>query len=212
MMREDPLISVIVPCYKVEKYLPSCIESILRQTYGHIEVIIVDDGSPDKCGLICDDYAERDSRIRVIHKNNGGLSDARNVGIDQARGEWITYIDGDDYVSDSYVETLYTLAKDYGCDCSVCCFRSFKEGGKNVISQTSPHKEMFSPMEALKQMFYQKAFDHNAHSKLYHRRLFESGIRYPLGMVFEDLATTYKLLIQSNGTKPVCLLTHFSRV
>lgn len=199
MKNDHPLITVIVPCYKVEPYLPTCIDSILRQTYRHLEVLLVDDGSPDNSGRICDDYAKKDTRITVIHKENGGLSDARNVAIDQAKGEWITFIDSDDFVADDYVETLYGLAIDFGCDCSVCRFRTFKEGSKPVNRHVSPIKEMFTPMKAVEQMFYQEKFDNNAHAKLYHRRLFESGIRYPKGLVFEDLATTYKLLLQSHG-------------
>ncbi len=100
------LISIVVPVYNVEKYLPRCIESILRQTYTDFELILVDDGTPDRSGIICDRYAEKDSRIQVIHKENGGVSTARNAGIDAARGEWITFIDSDDWVSDNYLEAL----------------------------------------------------------------------------------------------------------
>ncbi len=102
----NSLISIIVPVYKVERYLPRCIESILRQTYTNFELILVDDGTPDRSGIICDIYAEKDSRIRVIHKENGGVSSARNVGIDTAHGEWLTFVDSDDWVSDDYLEVL----------------------------------------------------------------------------------------------------------
>ena len=95
-----------MPVYKVERYLPRCIESILGQTYTNFELILVDDGTPDRSGIICDRYAEKDSRIRVIHKENGGVSSARNVGIDIAQGEWITFVDSDDWVSEKYLETL----------------------------------------------------------------------------------------------------------
>ena len=105
-MSNSPLVSVIVPVYKVERYLPRCIESILRQTYTNFELILVDDGTPDRSGIICDRYAEKDSRIKVIHKENGGVSSARNAGIDAAQGEWITFIDSDDWVSDDYLEVL----------------------------------------------------------------------------------------------------------
>ena len=107
-MSNTPLISVIVPVYKVERYLPRCIESILRQTYTNFELILVDDGTPDRSGIICDRYAEKDSRIKVIHKENGGVSSARNVGIDMARGEWITFVDSDDWVTSDYLEVLVT--------------------------------------------------------------------------------------------------------
>lgn len=199
MTIETPLISVIVPCYKVEDYMPRCIDSILRQTYKNLEIILVDDGSPDRCGEICDAYADKDSRIRVIHKLNGGLSDARNVAIDQAKGEWITFIDGDDFVSDNYVEVLYNIVAGLGCECAVCPLNPFKEGEYPVVDNTSRHHERMQPLEAVGQMFYQERFDNNAASKLYHKRLFESGIRFPKGRVFEDLAITYKLLLLSNG-------------
>jgi Glycosyltransferases involved in cell wall biogenesis len=199
MNKESPLISVIVPCYKVEQYLARCIDSILRQTYKHLEIILVDDGSPDRCGEICDDYAKRDPRIVVIHKENGGLSDARNVAIDQAKGVWITFVDSDDLVNDDYVDMLYYLVLEYECDCSVCLFKTFREGEEPVWYYGIPHQEMMQPRKAVEQMFYQEKFDNNAHSKLYHRRLFESGIRFPKGRVFEDLAITYQLLLQSNG-------------
>ena len=104
-MKEE-LISVVVPIYKVEKFLPVCIESIIRQSYKNIELILVDDGSPDLCPLICEKYNQTDSRIRVIHKKNGGLSDARNAGLSVANGEWITFIDSDDYVGKDFLKTL----------------------------------------------------------------------------------------------------------
>ena len=102
----EPLVSVIVPIYKVEKYLRQCVDSILAQTYTNLEVILVDDGSPDKCGAICDEYAAKDERVRVIHKENGGVSDARNAGLDAARGEYLAFVDGDDYISVSYIASL----------------------------------------------------------------------------------------------------------
>ena len=105
-MNEHPLISVVVPVYNVEKYLPRCIESILKQTYTNFELILVDDGTPDRSGIICDRYAEKDSRIRVIHKENGGVSTARNAGIDAAKGEWITFVDSDDWIDENYLHVL----------------------------------------------------------------------------------------------------------
>ena len=108
-----PLISVILPIYNVAQFLPRCIESVCRQTYDNLEIILVDDGSPDECGDICDKYAEKDNRIVVVHKQNGGLSDARNKGAEIANGEYITFIDSDDYVTDTYVEYLYSLIEKY---------------------------------------------------------------------------------------------------
>ena len=117
-----PLISIIVPVYKVERYLPRCIESILRQTYTNFELILVDDGTPDRSGIICDRYAEKDSRIRVIHKENGGVSTARNAGIEAAQGELITFVDGDDWISDEYLEILSNPWQDNSYDMVVGSF------------------------------------------------------------------------------------------
>jgi glycosyltransferase involved in cell wall biosynthesis len=111
-MRENSLISVIVPIYKVQDYLDECIESIINQTYSNIEVILVDDGSPDRCPQMCDEWAKRDSRIRVIHKKNGGLSSARNAGLDVAKGEYISFVDSDDFICKDALENLYNRIKD----------------------------------------------------------------------------------------------------
>ena len=108
---KNELISIVVPIYNVEKYLEKCVESILRQTYKNIEIILVDDGSPDLCGEICENYKKIDKRITVIHKKNGGLSDARNYGIKHSNGKYITFIDSDDYVERDYIEYLYNLIK-----------------------------------------------------------------------------------------------------
>ena len=105
-MRKHSLISVIVPIYKVQDYLKECIESIINQTYSDIEVILVDDGSPDRCPQMCDEWAKRDSRIRVVHKKNGGLSSARNAGLDVAKGEYISFVDSDDFVEETMLEEL----------------------------------------------------------------------------------------------------------
>ena len=115
-MSDKPLISVIVPVYKAERYLPRCIESILKQTYTNFELILVDDGTTDRSGIICDRYAEKDSRIRVIHKENGGVSTARNVGIDAAKGKWITFVDSDDWVSDNCLQILIDPTFEYEYD------------------------------------------------------------------------------------------------
>lgn len=194
----QPLISVIIPCYKVEQYLPKCIDSILRQTYKNLEIFLVDDGSPDKCGDICDSYAQNDSRIKVIHKKNGGLSDARNVAIDIAQGEYITFIDSDDYVADDYVETLYNLIKEVGCKLSITDVVFYKEGENVCAKPANGNPIILNPSEAVETMFYQEHFDNSAYAKLYHRSLFASGIRYPQGLIFEDLATTYRLMLDSD--------------
>lgn len=192
-----PLISVIVPCYKVEQYLPKCIDSILLQTYNNLEFFLVDDGSPDRSGEICDEYAKKDSRIKVIHKSNGGLSDARNVAIDQMTGEYVTFIDSDDYVASDYVEVLYELILKYNVQMAVTLPLSFYEGDKPLRDIKAGKKEIsFDKDSALINMFYQRIFDTAAWGKMYHRSLFSDGIRYPKGWLYEDLPTTYRLLLK----------------
>ena len=122
------LVSIIVPVYKVEPYIKECLDSILEQTYKDFELILVDDGSPDQCPAICDAYALADDRIRVIHKENGGLSDARNAGIDAAQGEFLTFIDSDDMVAPEFLESLYALLVQYRADIAVCGILYFNDG------------------------------------------------------------------------------------
>lgn len=194
----NPLISVIVPCYNVEQYLPKCVDSILNQTYTNLEIFLVDDGSPDKSGEICDEYAKRDKRIKVIHKENGGLSDARNVAIDVAMGEYIVFVDSDDYCTLDYVETLYNLVSENDAQMGATWHKCFDEG---TVPMADTHEgkalKVFSAEEALRSMFYQKDFDTAAWAKIYHRSLFD-GIRYPKGWLFEDLPTTYRLMAKCN--------------
>lgn len=121
-MRDEKLISVIVPIYNVEKYIHKCVDSIINQTYKNLEIILVDDGSPDNCGKICDEYAEKDSRIKVIHKENGGVAEARNTGLDNAKGEWIAFIDSDDWIDNDYYETLQKNITD-DIDCIIFGYR-----------------------------------------------------------------------------------------
>ena len=118
--KSNPFISIVVPIYNVEKYLKKCVESILNQTYKNFELILVDDGSPDRCGEICEDLKKKDLRIRVIHKENGGLSSARNAGIDVAKGEYIGFVDSDDYIEPFMYEKLVNAVVKDNCLLSVC--------------------------------------------------------------------------------------------
>lgn len=195
---KNPLITVIIPVYNVEQYLEKCLDSVINQDYPDLEIILVDDGSPDQCGEICERYAKKDSRIKVIHKKNGGLSDARNVAIDVALGEYITFVDSDDYVSDDYVATLYELIKKNNCKISVSSYIRFGQDDELKDGNKTIKEYVFSRDNALKEMFYQKKFDTSAWAKLYHRSLFSDGVRYPVGLLFEDLPTTYKLFQKSD--------------
>lgn len=198
MNSTNSLISIIVPVYNVEKYLPRCVDSLLGQTYTNLEIFLVDDGSPDQCGKICDDYAKKDQRIIVIHKKNGGLSDARNVAINVAKGEYITFVDSDDYVASDYVKTLYRLVEKHRCKVGVAQLQTFYEGYEVEANQPPYYEMVFEPIRGIEKMFYQELFDTAAWCKIYHRSLFETGIRYPFGLLYEDLPTTYLLFLQAD--------------
>ena len=134
MIDNAPLVSIIVPIYKVEKYLPTCIDSIISQTYKNIEILLVDDGSPDNCGRICDEYAVKDNRIHVFHEANKGVSVARNIGLDNANGEWISFIDPDDYIDNDFIEYLVSIMHSTGADISYCGYRYLDEEG-NILQR-----------------------------------------------------------------------------
>ncbi len=188
-------ISVIIPVYNVESFLKKCVDSIINQTYPNLEIILVDDGSPDNCGRLCDEFAANDSRIVVIHKENGGLSDARNVGISASSGEYITFVDSDDYVAKDYVEFLYDLIKkEDNIDISVCCC-SAVYGLDNVIDNTTNYFAVSNPHDALENMLYDRGIGVSAWAKLYSRRIFEN-VRFPKGRLFEDSAVVQKTFLQ----------------
>ena len=120
MKEEKPLITIVVPIYKVEQYLENCIQSIIKQTYTNLQIILVDDGSPDNCGKICDEYALKDKRIEVVHQSNAGVSEARNIGISKAKGEYIGFVDSDDYIDENMYEEMYELLKTREADVCIC--------------------------------------------------------------------------------------------
>lgn len=183
-----PKITVIVPVYKVEPYLRRCIDSILIQTYTDFELILVDDGSPDACPEICDEYAQKDERIRVIHRENGGLSAARNSGLDAAKGEYIVFVDSDDWVHPEYLEYLYCAVLEHGVQLSACKF--IKTGTVIESEQMQYTCNVWDGLTWFKENHVNGIV---AWGKLYHRSLFQS-IRYPVGKIHEDEFTTYKLL------------------
>lgn len=140
-MKGIDLISIIVPVYGVEQYLSECVDSILEQTYGNLEVLLVDDASPDNCGVICDAYAAKDSRVKVIHKPNGGAASARNAGLDIATGEYICFVDSDDVVSPDYVATLLEQLAAADADIAVCGFTHYSRAGKTICMNREPSGE-----------------------------------------------------------------------
>lgn len=196
-MSTTPLISVIVPVYNVEKYITRCVESIACQTYSNLEIILVDDGSPDGSGKICDDFAERDSRIKVIHKSNGGLSSARNAGIDASTGQLIAFVDGDDYVSRKMYETLYNALAENGADMSICNCEFVDEDGKTIDGKNSEIKsevlDKAQALERLNPLLYPYWKYVTAWNKLYKRELF-GEIRYPDGKIHEDEFIIHRII------------------
>ncbi len=127
---KKPLISIIVPVYNVERYMERCLDAVVKQTYKNLEVILVDDGSEDRSGSICDRYASEDARFKVVHHQNGGLSAARNTGIKKATGEYITFIDPDDSITEDYIEYLYNLINKHEADLAICAIEEITESGK----------------------------------------------------------------------------------
>lgn len=189
-----PLISIIIPVYKVEQYLRKCVDSVLNQTYHNLEILLVDDGSPDNSGWICDDYANKDPRIKAIHINNGGLSHARNIAIEVASGDCITFIDSDDYVTKDYVGSLYELIKKYDAQIAITSPNTFYDGtAPALVSKENLCEKIMESNEAMINLFYQNDFDTSAWAKLYKRELFAGDIRYPNGWLYEDVPTTYRL-------------------
>ena len=145
-----PEISIIVPVYKVEKYLDKCVQSIRAQTFGNLEIILIDDGSPDRCGEMCDTYAQEDARIKVIHKANGGQSDARNVGIDAAQGRYLGFVDSDDFIEQDMYETLYNIIIQENADVSECGFYDFYGEAKSITTNTPVHISVLNTEEAIR--------------------------------------------------------------
>nr|WP_308668296.1 glycosyltransferase family 2 protein [uncultured Agathobacter sp.] len=192
---EKVLISVVLPIYNVEKYLRRCIESVINQTYTNLEIILVDDGSTDNSGKICDEYKKKDTRIKVVHKSNGGLSDARNTGTMMSLGRYISYIDSDDYVDDDYIEYLYSLISRYKTKVALCTHNVVFQNGKTV-TYGNGKSEILDAHSCIEKMLYNDVIDTSAWAKLYDIELAKS-ILYPQNKLFEDIATTYKFFLKS---------------
>lgn len=193
-MASEKRISLIVPVYNVAKYLDRCVKSLLAQTYPHLEIILVDDGSTDGSGSLCDAYARADRRVRVIHQENSGLSAARNRGIDAASGAYLAFVDGDDFVAKHYVRTLLDACERNGASMAACGYMEYYTQ-KKQIPRCCEEPFAISGEEAVIDIFTQRNRIHvMAWNKLYHRSLFDGqGIRYPVGKIHEDVFTTYRL-------------------
>lgn len=189
-MDKQPLISVIVPIYKVEEYLNQCIDSIVSQTYRNLEIILVDDGSPDNCPKICDDWAEKDNRIKVLHIQNGGAGKARNTGLSNAQGEWIVFVDGDDYIHFDMIRHLYEMLD--GADLSECCIvNTFSDAAS--FSVEAEDVVVCNAEEALGYLIDDSIFRQTPPNKIYKTELIKE-IQFPEGNLIDDEFWTYKVL------------------
>ena len=204
------LVSIIVPVYRVECYLPKCVDSLRRQTYKDIEILLVDDGSPDDCGKLCDLYAKEDGRIRVIHKKNGGLSDARNIAIPKALGQYITFVDSDDWVSEFYVGNLYKAIKKDEADLACSWFENVYEEqrerwrGTNIMTDY----QCLSSHDCLKRMFYQNEVECCAWGKLYRKEII-ADLQYPVGKLYEDIPVTYECIKRAKKIAVISNIDYF---
>lgn len=194
-MNDTPKISVIVPVYRVEEYLERCVRSIMAQDYRNLEIILVDDGSPDRCGEMCDNLAAEDSRIRVLHTENHGLSGARNRGIDVATGELLGFVDSDDRIDPDMYSFLYHDLTTHRADIAVCYnYRELDD--RTIIHHDIDEPYILTSDEALDMLMTDRLLHNFAWDKLYRRELFD-GVRYPEGRNFEDICTTYKTIARA---------------
>lgn len=191
----EELISVIVPVYNVEKYLSSCIESIINQTYHNLEILLIDDGSTDNSGKICDEYAQKDERIHVVHQENKGQSCARNVGIKRASGRYIAFVDSDDRLHLKMYEKLISMMKEKNADIAFCELKavSEKEQVEDNIDESNIYEKFLTPSEALREILLNAKVGNYVMIKLFKRELFDK-LLFPENKVYEDVATLYKIV------------------
>lgn len=215
-MNANETISIIIPVYNVAEYLDDCMSSVVSQTYDNLEIIVIDDGSTDGSGELCDNWAHCDGRITVLHQANGGLSAARNAGLDCISGKYILFIDSDDIVATTYVETLYRSITEMGTLCVVCGFSEFGKGRKREIRATE-ETMIISSQECLAwAMAPSRKSSHNVPvavwCKIYRRSLFEdAGIRFPEGEVYENVAVMFPIVHSSGRVGLIPDVLYFKR-
>ena len=196
-MSDIPLVSIIVPIYNVEKYLQRCIDSLFAQTYVNIEIVLVDDGSADRSLSICKKNAQQDERVRVFSKTNGGVADTRNFGVSVARGQWISFVDPDDYVDPDYIEYLYGILVKSNATMSICQHRNVYKNGK-IQTNLYEGPAVLDSHTAVKRLLYDDQIDTSVWAKLYPAWVFKK-IHFPKGRLFEDIAATYKTFLASDS-------------
>ena len=215
MRNSNPLISIIVPIYNVEMYIKRCIDSIINQSYQNLEIILVDDGSPDKCGAICDEYAAKDNRVKVIHKQNGGLADARNVGIGISTGEYVMFVDSDDWLETEACEKAINMASKFKADIVVFEMTLVYDNGKKIKRNKGIISVSPSRAECMKALLYkipESGIFNNVCNKMFVRSLFD-GIFFPTNKVAEDHGVIYRLIHKANKICVIdeCLYNYYQR-
>lgn len=188
--QKDPLVSVIIPVYNVENYLERCVKSITNQTYSNLEILLVDDGSTDSSGEVCEQLAKVDNRIQVIHKMNGGLADARNAALDIMQGEWVTFVDSDDWVSQDYVNCMLDIVLKNKAQIAVALYKNVAEVNEARINQKEKAVKILNNREGIKDLLYQRCFTTSAPCKMYDATLWDK-VRFPKGKLYEDVNTIY---------------------
>ena len=192
---KHPLVSIIIPVYNVEKYINECLDSVVNQSYRNMEIILVDDGSTDSSGALCDKWGIRDSRVKVIHKGNGGLSDARNVGIKNSNGKYVYFLDSDDFIATDAIEELLNVAESNQLDIVMADLVPFIDKPRKKLLAEKVI-EISSNIEMMRKMFLNEGITHCACGKLFLASLWES-ISFPKGSVYEDYATIYLIVGES---------------
>lgn len=210
-MKNKPLISVIIPVYNVEYYLEKCLVSVINQTYNNLEIIVVNDGSTDKSLFICNKFAEKDHRVVIISQENQGQAQARNNAINFSRGEFITFLDSDDYMHSECIQMLYENLIMTCSDISIVGYKKVNSHNYELRKKRKKKIEVFTSEQALQELFYQKKFDSAPWAKMTKAEIIKSNL-FPNGIIYEDLATTYKWF---HNSKRICfenteLLAYFN--
>lgn len=197
--KKHPIISIIVPIYNVEEYLPKCLETIRNQSFEDFEALLINDGTKDNSAVIAQKVCDEDSRFRLINKQNGGLSDSRNMGLKHAAGEFVVFIDSDDYIHKDYLKCLYSACVENGADISYCRFSySYFKTGLTLKARLSSKTGTFEKQKALEMLIRDNILHSYAWNKMYRRSLFaDNNIEYPK-MYFEDIATSAKVLFHAD--------------
>lgn len=196
-MNSEPLVSVIIPVYNVEDYLRTCLDSVLNQTYKNLEIIIVNDGSTDASRSICEEYTKKDARCTLVNKANGGLSSAKNTGLEKVHGEWLTFVDSDDYVAPNYIQYMHGVSRRENAELVICQFQKVSNHSAQI--KNNPEKiKIMTPEQSIEMLLYKKGIYPSSWAKLYKTRLYES-IRFPEHTNYEDLAVICQLMDQARS-------------